>query len=70
MAVSMTDVRCLPPNSGDLRQAEAEHQGKIYSNGYKMCLCNVPATCHNALNCTNSLLIHLQKMHSISIWTR
>lgn len=26
---------CLPPNSGDLRQAEAEHQGKIYSNDYK-----------------------------------
>lgn len=35
MAVIMMDVRCLPPNSGDLRQAEAEHQGKIDSNGYK-----------------------------------
>lgn len=35
MAVIMMDVECLPPNSGDLRQAEAEHQGKIYSNDYK-----------------------------------
>lgn len=34
-AVSTMDVGYLPPNSGDLRKAEAGHQRKIYSNGYK-----------------------------------